>query len=124
MKRSAILAFAFSCTVLANALVATLPMKEPRLTEDQGREQLASFGKTWHTRAQWEARAKHIRECVLREAHLTPLPERSELKPIVWGKQERRGYSVENVAFESLPGFFVTGNLYRPAGGTGLFAGV
>src|SRR5882762_6295750 len=124
MKRSAILAFVFSCTVLANALAATLPMKEPRLTEEQGREQLASFGKTWHTRAQWEARAKHIRECILREARLTPLPERAELKPIIWGKQVRNGYTVENVAFESLPGFFVTGNLYRPLGEKGPIPGV
>jgi dienelactone hydrolase len=46
------------------------------------------------------------------------------LKPIIWGKHERRGYSVENVAFQSLPGFFVTGNLYQPADGSGPFPGI
>jgi hypothetical protein len=101
-----------------------LPMKEPRLTEEQGREQLAAFAKTWHTRAEWEARAKNIRECILREANLTPLPARNPLKPIIWGKRLCKGYSIENVAFESLPGFFVTGNLYRPAEGKGPFPGV
>lgn len=102
----------------------TLPLKEPRLTEEQGKAQLESFSKTWHTRAEWEARAKNIRECILREAHLTPLPTRSPLKPIIWGKQVRNGYTVENVAFESLPGFFVTGNLYRPLGEKGPFPAV
>jgi len=102
----------------------TLPKKEPRLTEEQGKEQLAAFAKTWHTRAEWEARAKNIREGILREAHLTPLPARCPLKPIIWGKQVRKGYSVENVAFESLPGFFVTGNLYRPLGEKGPFPAV
>ncbi len=91
-----------------------LPMKEPRLTEEQGKLQLEAFAKTWHTRTEWEARAKNIREGILREAHLTPLPARCPLKPIIWGKQVRNGYTVENVAFESLPGFWVTGNLYRP----------
>jgi dipeptidyl aminopeptidase/acylaminoacyl peptidase len=105
-----ILAAAASLIMAADSL----PMKEPRLTEEQGRLQLEAFAKTWHTRAQWEARAKNIRESILREAHLTPLPTRCPLKPIIWGKQVLRGYTVENVAFESLPGFFVTGNLYRP----------
>src|SRR4051812_28688095 len=92
------------------AFAAALPMKEPRQTEEQAREQLAGFAKTWHTQAEWEARAKNIRESILREANLTPLPARCGLKPIIWRKQVCAGYTVENVAFESLPGFFVTGN--------------
>jgi hypothetical protein len=102
----------------------TLPMKEPRLTEEQGREKLASYAASWHTRAEWEQRAKNIREGILRGANLTPLPARCGLKPILWGRQVRRGYTVENVAFESLPGFFVTGNLYRPADGKGPMPGI
>jgi uncharacterized protein len=101
-----------------------LPMKEPRLTQEQGREQLAAFARTWHTRAEWEARAKNIRECILRGANLVPLPVRTPLKPIIWGKRVCAGYTIENVAFESLPGFFVTGNLYRPIEGKGPFPGI
>lgn len=41
---------------------------------------------------------------------------RSPLKAKTTGCLERDGYSVEKVIFESLPGFHVTGNLYRPAG--------
>jgi dienelactone hydrolase len=109
----------------ASALAAdTLPMKEPRLTEEQAREQLAAFAQTWHNRKEWEARAKNIRQSILREAQLTPLPSRCGLNSVIWGKQEHKGYTIENVAFESLPGFFVTGNLYRPTDGKGRHAGV
>ncbi|HSU53301.1 MAG TPA: acetylxylan esterase [Candidatus Dormibacteraeota bacterium] len=117
-----LLIFVLSPALLS--LAATLPMKEPRQTEEQGKAQLEAFGKTWHTRADWEARAQNIRESILREAHLTPLPSRCGLKPIIWGKQTRKGYTIENVAFESLPGFFVSGNLYRPAEGKGPFPAV
>ena len=120
MKRASLGLLATGLTALA----ATLPMKEPRLTEDQAREKLAEYAQTWHTRAEWEARAGNIREGVLRGANLVPLPARCPLKPVVWGKRLCKGYTVENVAFESLSGFFVTGNLYRPAEGKGPFPGV
>ncbi len=100
-----LLVLSLSATITSPGV--TLPMKEPRLTEDQAREQLAGFAKTWPTRAEWEARAKNIREAILREANLTPLPSRCPLKPIIWGKRVCKGYTIENVAFESLPGFFV-----------------
>jgi hypothetical protein len=98
--------------------------KEPRQSEDAGREQLAAFAKTFHTQEEWAARAKNIRECLLKEAHLDPMPAKCDLKPVIRGRQERKGYTVENVAFESLPGFFVTGNLYRPADGKAPMAAV
>jgi hypothetical protein len=53
-----------------------------------------------------------------------PAPKRCPLNAIIHSKRKYEGYTVENVAFESLPGFFVTGNLYRPADGKGLFAGI
>jgi len=46
---------------------------------------------------------------------LNPLPARTPLNARVTGSFERQGYRVENIVFESRPGFYVTGNLYLPA---------
>jgi dienelactone hydrolase len=67
-------------------------------------------------RAEWEARAAAIRQTILFRAGLWPQPERTPLNAHVFGRLERNGVAVEKVYFESVPGFFVTGNLYRPAG--------
>ena len=48
-------------------------------------------------------------------------PERTPLDPIVVDRFERDGYRVENVMFQSRPDFWVTGNLYVPTKGEGLF---
>ena len=64
----------------------------------------------------WAARAAYLREHVLASAGLLPLPEKTPLHPSVFGEVRRADYSVSKVYFESLPGFFVTGNLYRPIG--------
>jgi dienelactone hydrolase/pimeloyl-ACP methyl ester carboxylesterase len=48
-----------------------------------------------------------------------PEPERTPLNPRVTGTVERETYRIENVIFDSRPGFPVTANLYIPKGHTG-----
>ena len=93
-------------------------------SEEAAVEQLARFARSYSNLAEWEKRADNVRRCILRGAELLPLPEKRALNPIVNNKRNYKGYTVENVAFESLPGVFVTGNLYRPRRGKGPFAGI
>jgi dienelactone hydrolase len=78
----------------------------------------------YRDREAWLARARFLREQVLVSAGLWPMPEKGPLNAHVFGRIERGDYSVEKVYFESHPGFYVTGNLYRPLGKTGPFPGV
>jgi dienelactone hydrolase len=94
------------------------------LTEEQGKQELISFSKTYSNKAEWERRADNIRKNILIGAELYPLPKKTPLKPIIRSKRVHDGYTVENVAFESMPGFFVTGNLYRPTKLKGPFAAI
>jgi dienelactone hydrolase len=47
--------------------------------------------------------------------NLQRLPAACPMNPIRHSVRQEDGYTVENVAFESLPAFWVTGNLYLPA---------
>jgi len=72
---------------------------------------------TYESKAQWQARAARLRRQVLASAGLLPMPEKSALQARIFGRIDRDGYSVEKVCFQSWPGFYVTGNLYRPLTG-------
>ncbi len=65
---------------------------------------------------EWEARRDHLRTQVLVATGLWPMPKRTALNAIIFGKIERDGFTVEKVYFESVPGHFVTGLLFRPTG--------
>src|SRR5712692_8213107 len=64
----------------------------------------------------WQRRAAYVREHVLASAGLLPLPERTPLNASIFGETKHPDYTVSKVYFESLPGFYVTGNLYQPVG--------
>jgi hypothetical protein len=83
-------------------------------TPEAAQQQLARFAQTYADRDSWLRRAATLRAGILAGAGLMPPPAKGALNPLIRDRRERSGYSVENVAFESLPGFFVTGNLYRP----------
>ena len=67
----------------------------------------------------WAQRAERVRRRILVAEGLWPMPTKGPLNAVIHGRVEREGYSVEKVYFESAPGFFVTGNLYRPKNVTG-----
>jgi hypothetical protein len=70
--------------------------------------------KSYATLADWTERREHLRRQILWSAGLWPMPERTPLNARISGRIEHADCTVEKVAFESRPGLFVTGNLYRP----------
>lgn len=73
---------------------------------------------------QWKQRATQLRTQILASAGLIPMPARGPLNARVTGRIEREDFTVENVAIETLPGFYLCGNLYRPTRGKGPFPGI
>ena len=76
------------------------------------------------TKEEWAKRADYVRKQVLVSQGLWPMPTKGPLKPVIHGKVDRDDFTVERVYFESAPGFFVTGSLFKPKGKKGPFAGV
>ena len=72
----------------------------------------------------WEVRSERVRRQILVAAGLWPMPERPPIKAVIHGPVDRPEYTVEKVYFESFPGFYVTGNLYRPKHGKAPFPAV
>ena len=64
--------------------------------------------------ASWHARAEKLRHRILVATGLWPMPNKTPLNAVIHGKSVRDGFSVEKVYFESLPGHYVTGLLFRP----------
>lgn len=65
----------------------------------------------------WAKRKAALREQILVASGLSPLPEKRPLHADVFGKIEGKGYTIEKVLLEPLPGFYLGGNLYRPVNG-------
>jgi dienelactone hydrolase len=68
----------------------------------------------------WENRRKAVREQLLVALGLWPMPEKTPLYPVIHGRIDREGYTIEKVFFASTPGHYVSGNLYRPMATGGL----
>ena len=63
---------------------------------------------------EWEPRRDFVQRQLTISQGLWPMPTKTPLNAVIHGKIDQGDYTVEKVYFESAPGFFVTGNLYRP----------
>ena len=93
-------------------------------TEEQGKSFLNQQRQEYTTSAAWQNRAKQIRAHILKGAGLEKYPKKGPLNPIFGEKRVFDGYQVQNVAFESLPGVYVTGSLYTPTNAKGVLPGI
>src|SRR5258708_14417764 len=70
--------------------------------------------RTYKTLAEWQARRAHLRKQILSAAGLLPMPPKNDLHPQIFGRIENKTYSIEKVLLETMPGYYLGGNLYRP----------
>ena len=93
-------------------------------TEAEGKAFLEKMRGTYTTSEAWKKRAKQIRAQILKGAGLEKYPKKCPLNPIIGEKRVFEGYQVQNIAFESLPGVYVTGSLYTPLNAKGKIPGI
>ena len=67
-----------------------------------------------HSLADWKARREEYRRQLQEMLGLWPMPERTDLKPVITGKLEQPDFTVEKLYFQALPRLYVTANLYLP----------
>lgn len=67
-----------------------------------------------HTLDDWLAHREEYRRQLFEMLSLDPPPERTPLNAVTTGRVERDDFTVENIHFQSMPGLYVTGNLYLP----------
>ena len=64
----------------------------------------------------WKKRRPIVRRQLLYMLGLDPMPKKTPLNARVTRRLERDTYNIENIVFQSMPGLYVTGNLYVPKG--------
>lgn len=67
-----------------------------------------------NTREDWESKRAEYRRQLQEMLGLWPMPERTDLKPVVTGKLEHDAFTVEKISFQASPGLYCTANLFVP----------
>lgn len=105
----------FLCCLLSGinfSASAQVPSREP----SEGKKHLEQLLASYPRLSQWETRKANLRICFLEQIGLKPFPKKTELNPIFTPVRKFDGYTVENVAIETIPGVYLCGSLYRPTG--------
>ncbi len=91
-------------------------------TEEQGADFLKS--QEMASLEEWKLKSAAIKHQLLAGMDLEKMPDRPKSKPVIYGKMVMDGYSIEKVYIETLPGFYMTGNLYKPTQKYKSYAGI
>ncbi|MDX9883858.1 MAG: hypothetical protein RBS73_17490 [Prolixibacteraceae bacterium] len=94
-------------------------------TEDEAILKMKEFAGTWNDLESWEKRAERIKRGIIEGMKLGQMPQVKEnFNATITGIHTLDGYSVENIRIESFPGFYITGNIYKPVDSGGKHAAI
>jgi len=127
MKHFALLLALLASPLAHSATPRALP--EGQLPNDKRLGDLKDLDGTFpftppKSKEEWTDRSAKIRHALKVSVGLFPEPDRTPLNAVIHGKIDGGDFTVEKVYFETHPGFFLTGSLYRPKGGSGKRPGV
>ncbi len=84
-------------------------------TEDEANLMMKKFAGTWQDLDSWGKRANTIRSGIIEGMMLGKMPDIvGDFNAVITNSRAFDGYIVENIRIESFPGFYITGNIYRP----------
>ncbi len=83
-------------------------------TVEEGKEQLGYLSSLYNDVTSWKKRKAELKNCILSSLRLTKLPAKPSSQPIVSASRKFDGYTVQNIAIETLQGLYACGSLYRP----------
>lgn len=88
----------------------------PRRTDADGEKMLAYLNTLYGDKQTWESRTACLRKEVRQRLGIdTILNQRVSSKPILSKIRKFDGYTVQNIALETLPGLYVCGSIYTPS---------
>jgi len=102
----------------AGICISAAPLNDERLQqyfESEVRRIKSGSFEGLKSKSAWEEARPRLQRELREMLSLEPLPERTDLRPVITGTVEREGIVVEKLHFQSSPGLYVTANLYRPA---------
>ena len=112
--------------ISAHAEVPSFDIRNTRVsgTNTDFSEQIYSTWPTSGPLVSWQKRKSALRQQILLSAGLDPMPQKTPLNPRIFGRFDGGNYTVDKVWLETMPGYFLAGNLYKPKGLTGPFPGI
>src|SRR6266487_6212110 len=101
-----------------NSKPAEKPTPGDRMLADYFRAETADLAERGladiKTLDDWKSRREEYRRQLQEMLGLWPMPERTDLKPVITGKVEHDEFTVEKLHFQASPHLYVTANLYLP----------
>jgi dienelactone hydrolase len=102
------------CNKIGKDSFEVAPYSYYQRTPEEGQLHLDKLLTLYNTANSFEKRKEELKLCILATLGVDLNKKGSPLNSIIRSKRVMKGYTVENVAFESFPGYYITGSLYKP----------